>query len=126
MKPWYKMRLSLVIVSIVFLSSWAIGQESEDEDSGFTDDIAVSDEGNKSGSQQDAKDLPHVDINSKEVIYKYKSEEYFDFDALQVKGELLTPTDLSSKSNKRVRFNVKDHIRKDFDQFIGEDLIDIH
>ncbi len=65
-------------------------------------------------------------LEDKNVIIKYKSEEYFDFDALRVEGEIITPADLSTRSNKRVRFNLKEHIRKDFDDYIREDLIDIH
>lgn len=65
-------------------------------------------------------------LNDRNVIIKYKSEEYFDFDALRVEGDIITPADLTTRSNKRVRFNVKDHVRKDFDDFIREDLIDIH
>ena len=60
------------------------------------------------------------------VIYEYKKEDYFDFEALSVKGELLTPGDLSGKAVKRVKFNSKEYIRKDFDDFIEDDLMEIY
>ncbi len=60
------------------------------------------------------------------VEYKYKKEEYFDFDALEVQGQLLSPGDLTSNADKRVKFQIKNFIRKDFDDYIREDLIDIH
>lgn len=78
-------------------------------------------------------ELPSIDTtkekiteSGKKVIYKYKTEDYFDFDALQVQGQILSPLELSVKSNKRIRFNTKDYIRKDFDKLIRGDLIDIH
>ncbi len=86
-------------------------------------------------SEYDDENIPEVKrsvkstadyLNDKNVIIKYKSEEYFDFDALRVEGEIITPEDLSTRSNKRVRFNIRDHVRKNFDDFIREDLIDIH
>ncbi len=60
------------------------------------------------------------------IEYKYKKEEYFDFDALEVQGQLLSPGDLTSNADKRVKFQIKNFIRKDFDDYIREDLIDIH
>ncbi len=60
------------------------------------------------------------------IIYEYKKEDYFDFEALSVKGDLLTPGDLSSKAVKRVKFNSKEYIRKDFDDFIEDDLMEIY
>lgn len=65
--------------------------------------------------------------NAKEKVeYQYKKEEYFDFDALEVQGQLLSPGDLTSNADKRVKFQIKNFIRKDFDDYIREDLIDIH
>ncbi len=60
------------------------------------------------------------------VEYKYKQEDYFDFDALEVQGQLLTPGDITSNADRRVRFDINSHIRKKFDDYIREDLIDIH
>lgn len=60
------------------------------------------------------------------VKYEYKKEDYFDFDSLSVKGELLSPGDLSSKTNRRVRFEAKKYIRKDFDQYIIDDLLEVY
>lgn len=64
--------------------------------------------------------------NQEKVIYEYKKEDYFDFEALSVKGELLTPGDLSGKAVKRVKFNSKEYIRKDFDDYIEDDLMEIY
>lgn len=63
---------------------------------------------------------------TEKVIYEYKKEDYFDFEALSVKGDLLTPGDLSSKAVKRVKFNSKEYIRKNFDDFIEDDLMEIY
>jgi hypothetical protein len=64
--------------------------------------------------------------SQEKIIYEYKKEDYFDFEALSVKGELLTPGDLSGKAVKRVKFNSKEYIRKDFDDFIEDDLMEIY
>lgn len=70
---------------------------------------------------------PSVTPDSQEkIIYEYKKEDYFDFEALSVKGELLTPGDLSGKAVKRVKFNSKEYIRKNFDDFIEDDLMEIY
>lgn len=63
---------------------------------------------------------------TEKIIYEYKKEDYFDFEALSVKGDLLTPGDLSSKAVKRVKFNSKEYIRKNFDDFIEDDLMEIY
>ncbi len=60
------------------------------------------------------------------IEYKYKKEDYFDFDALEVQGQLMTPGDITSNLDKQKRFDTKSHIRKKFDDYIREDLIDIH
>lgn len=59
-------------------------------------------------------------------VITYKKEDYFDFGALEVKGEILSPSELGMQSNRRVKFQIKKHIRRDFDDYIREDLIDIH
>ena len=64
--------------------------------------------------------------SQEKVIYEYKKEDYFDFEALSVKGDLLTPGDLSGKAVKRVKFSSKEYIRKDFDDFIEDDLMEIY
>jgi len=60
------------------------------------------------------------------IIYEYKKEDYFDFEALSVKGELLSPGDLSGKAAKRVKFNSKDYVRRNFDDYIEDDLMEIY
>lgn len=67
-----------------------------------------------------------VTTGKERVIYQYKKDEYFDFDALSVKGELLSPGDLSTKTNRRVKFQLKKYIRKDFDDFIADDLLEVY
>lgn len=69
---------------------------------------------------------PLVTGSQEKVIYEYKKEDYFDFEALSVKGELLTPGDLSGKAVKRVKFNSKDYIRKNYDDYIEDDLMEIY
>jgi hypothetical protein len=64
--------------------------------------------------------------STEKIIYEYKKEDYFDFEALSVKGDLLTPGDLSGKAVKRVKFNSKEYIRKNFDDFIEDDLMEIY
>lgn len=73
-----------------------------------------------------AVSAPVTSSTQEKVIYEYKKEDYFDFEALSVKGELLTPGDLSSKAVKRVKFNSKEYIRKDFDDYIEDDLMEIY
>jgi hypothetical protein len=60
------------------------------------------------------------------INYEYKKDEYFDFEALSVKGELLSPGDLSTKSNRRVKFQLKKYIRKNFDDYITDDLLEVY
>ena len=85
---------------------------------------------NVSIAQQNAMPNPPVanmaPATQDKIIYEYKKEDYFDFEALSVKGELLTPGDLSGKAVKRVKFNSKEYIRKDFDDFIEDDLMEIY
>jgi hypothetical protein len=68
----------------------------------------------------------NMDKKEDSVIYEYKKEEYFDFDTLQIEGDLLDTIDLATKANKRIRFEIGDYTRKNFDDFTREDLIDIH
>ena len=60
------------------------------------------------------------------VKIEYEKESYFDFTALEVKTDILSPSEINIKTNKRIRFNINKHIRKNFDDYIREDLIDIH
>lgn len=110
----------LILLSLCF-NLYAQNADFDDDDLEIDDVPGVDRYGEKGPG-----DLTQALEDDKNVIIKYKSEEYFDFDALQVQGEIITPADLSTRSNKRVRFNIKDHIRKNFDDFIREDLIDIH
>ena len=77
------------------------------------------------GKPSDNSTDPTV-LGEEKVIYEYKKEDYFDFDALSVKGELLTPGDLTTKATKRVKFNPKKYVRKDFDEYIEDDLMEIY
>ena len=47
-------------------------------------------------------------------IYQYKKYEYFDMGNLEVKGNLLTPGDLSIKDRKIREFNNKLYQRENF------------
>ena len=60
------------------------------------------------------------------IIYEYKKEDYFNFEALNVKGELLSPGDLSSKATKRAKYSPSKYIRKNFDDYIVNDLLEIY
>ena len=69
-------------------------------------------------------DIPQA--SAPKINYEYKKDEYFDFEALSVKGELLSPGDLSTKSNRRVKFQLKKYIRKNFDDYITDDLLEVY
>jgi hypothetical protein len=67
---------------------------------------------------------PSNQANKANAKIQYKKEDYFDFEALSVKGDLLNPLDLSNKANKRMRFNRGDYIRKNFDDYMYRELLD--
>lgn len=58
----------------------------------------------------------------KNVIYKYKKVETLDFGALNIKGKIMRPGDLSVKFHKRKNFTGKFKLKKSFDDEIKQDL----
>lgn len=98
--------------------------------------LLLNDSWSQSGSMQVKSHQPTTSNNNadqsnsmpsnEKIIYEYKKEDYFDFEALSVKGELLTPGDLSTKATKRVKFNAKKFVRKDFDEYIEDDLMEVY
>ncbi len=67
-----------------------------------------------------------TEAGKEKVRYKYKAEEAFDFEALSVKGELISPGDLASKVGRKKRFDPSRYQRKNFDQFIKDDLFEVY
>lgn len=51
------------------------------------------------------------------VIYKYKKRESIDLGELSLKGNVISPGDLSAKQRdtRKIKFNIP--VRKDFDDF---------
>lgn len=56
------------------------------------------------------------------IIYEYKKYEKFDLGNLEVKGELIAPGDISVRERERKRFELDLYGRKDFDDFIKNDI----
>lgn len=77
-------------------------------------------------SQEQTQSIAKDKSSDIKTIYKYKKEDYFDFDALSVKGSLLSPSDISSKRDKKVRFEPKKYLRKDFDESTYKDMLEVY
>jgi hypothetical protein len=56
------------------------------------------------------------------VIYQYKKYEKFDLGDLEVKGQLISPGDLSVRERDRKRFELDLYNRADFDSMIKHDI----
>ena len=56
------------------------------------------------------------------VIYEYKKYEKFDLGDLEVKGQLISPGDLSVRERDRKRFELDLYNRADFDSMIKHDI----
>lgn len=56
------------------------------------------------------------------VIYKYKKRESIDLGELSIKGNVVSPGDLSAKNRdtRKVKFNIP--VRKHFDDFAVENI----
>ena len=56
------------------------------------------------------------------VIYKYKKRESIDLGELSLKGNVVSPGDLSAKQRdtRKIKFNIP--VRKDFDDFNIENI----
>ncbi len=56
------------------------------------------------------------------VIYKYKKRESFDLGELSIKGNVVSPGDLSTKNRdtRKIKFNIP--VRKNFDDFAIENI----
>jgi hypothetical protein len=59
------------------------------------------------------------------VIYEYKEYESFDLGNLEIKGKIIAPGDLSVKERKRKEFSRDIYLRKNYDQEIAEDIIEL-
>ncbi len=58
----------------------------------------------------------------KRVIYKYKEYEKFDLGDLEIKGDIITPGDISVKERSRKIFEKNLMKRKNFDQKIIQEI----
>lgn len=61
-------------------------------------------------------------LSEEKVIYEYKKYEKFDLGNLEVKGELIAPGDISVRERERRRFELDLHTRRNFDDFIKNDI----
>lgn len=116
-----------IFLSVILFSGNIFSQEElplPDESTSSTSEVTPPPQAPKSTSP--AITTSPNSSSQEKVIYEYKKEDYFDFEALSVKGDLLTPGDLSGKTVKRVKFNSKEYIRKNFDDFIEDDLMEIY
>ncbi len=63
------------------------------------------------------------DVFSKEkVVYKYKQYEKFDLGDMEIKGEIIAPGDISVKERQRKIFHRNLYQRKNFDDFIIQEI----
>jgi hypothetical protein len=92
----------------------------------FGQDTAVKASKSNTGKPVATANVKEKSKENQKINYQYKKEEYFDFEALSVKGDLLNPMDLSNKANKRMRFNRGDYIRKNFDDFTYRELLEVY
>ena len=63
-----------------------------------------------------------VSFSGEKVIYKYKKYESFNLGKMQIKGDILTPGDLSVGSRGRKIFSRKLFDRKRYDDFSEKEL----
>ncbi len=63
-----------------------------------------------------------VEEGGKRTIYKYKKYERFDLGDFEIKGNIISPGDLSVQERERRVFNRKLFDRFDFDPEIKEDI----
>lgn len=67
--------------------------------------------------------LLSLDVRSEEkVIYEYKKYEKIDLGDLEVKGELITPGDISVRERERKNFSLDLYQRRDFHKEIQNDF----
>lgn len=59
------------------------------------------------------------------VIYKYKQYEKFDLGDMSIKGDIITPGDISVKQRKFKVFSVDLYERTNFDDVIAQDIRDL-
>ncbi|MDH4467174.1 MAG: hypothetical protein QE271_03880 [Bacteriovoracaceae bacterium] len=114
----------ILFLAMLFLNSSPLFSETKSKQVSSKSSTSTSSSTSSSTSRTSAASQNFDD--GKKVIYEYKKDEYFDFEALSVKGELLSPGDLSTKTNRRVKFQLKKYIRKNFDDFIADDLLEVY
>ena len=57
-----------------------------------------------------------------EIEYSYKKKEVFDFGEMTIRGQVITPGDLSIRGGKRKLFRSEFTVRKNFDPEVSSDL----
>lgn len=65
------------------------------------------------------------DASNGKVIFKYKKYEKFNLGDMSIKGDVITPGDISVKERKFKKFNEGLFDRKDFKDFVQKDIRDL-
>lgn len=64
-------------------------------------------------------------VGSGKVVYKYKKYEKFNLGDMSIKGDVLTPGDISVKERNFIEFQEGLFDRKHFRDFISQDIKDL-